>query len=1341
VPSCDLCAACFLPAPLPSDSDHEALKPIKRSRSDQSLATITRYGGSGRNTSSNSGGGSASNAATAAPAAVAAGAHSAGAGASSSAYSYARTQRAPSLPVVLSDVGSSSNSLRSLDAASEPAARAGPVDGQQQRPAAAGVAPLSPMQQPGSLGVLYSMAPVSSAASFRQYAHLMLLPGSSPAGSSSEDLTRTTSYGSVTSSAQQPLHAGRTTAFSPPPLLSPEPLPLAALGAAAGLSARAGVSIQQQKMASFVQPQAPAAAAAGSTPVSQVGMRHVASGASLYSSDSITSVEAGERLAGLRFGLQRHTHGASGSTTQRQRQQQPQVVASPAKAPAGTPASNGANNSSSGQLPPLSPQMQGAPAAAASSFPRAALPRSQSSGAAAVAPAGSSVSPSPAPAGAPPSSLASPVWAGSDTVESLSRTAGGSPAIQLQSMGSMLGEDGAWLSADACTGAMGPLLAAGNPAFLGPEQLAQHDQQQRALLLQLAGPPLPPAQAAAAGLADAQQSSTSGAAAAAAAAAAASQLSPVVSQALPAHCAAVPAALPVPAAMSHRAFGFGQGAAAAPSGVAAAAAAARLGLLGAGSTAAAGAGVFAPAVSAFAAAAQPQQLTASAAGGAGGSSGPVLSAGSGWGSTVVSAPLPKMPNTHGGSSSGRASAAPSDSFHQQLEQWPPALPHRPASHPDGAAWGFARRPASFDCARTSLSGRRRGSLELSMPWRKTVDAAIAKAAAAAEAQADAVGQAMHGSSSTGSGGTSSTGGSSALASSRGSSGDAGVALQLAASEAEAMFGAGAVAQIRGARTSQLDLLAPLVESDAEAAPAVPCGRGPGSIGPGSVSSFDVDGFGPSSSGRLSGDSGRGSGSGSSSSGGGASVAADHDLPGSTNIGAYIGATDGLGLARCSLDSPRALQAVGVAAATAAANTNHAAMQAGSLQQPRGPAAAGSSGAPVATSAQRHVHRAQDSPQVVVITQGRSWDAEEQLQQRQHAAMVVSAPGDSSESSEEDEEDGGWTRVRSPQAAQLACPSSALGPDLPGAHWDGGGASAAAAAHLHREASAASSISSISSRGAAPAAALCGRGPQHHGSLGRRASATASQHLELLVRLNRARQTLDYAKRQAQAFADLERAELSVWEALALLDSGGPDYEAGLLAAAAGSGSSNGGAASGGSGGGGEDASALTPDLSATEHALQVAELCRLAHPDKPWMALAGLLHGLGKLLLHPMWGPQPPWAVMGESFPVGCKFAPQISASEFFSANADRCVRGPALGCGAWRRLASVRDHAAGAGGACCPARNAHTHTHTHAYTHTRMHTHAPNVPAGCAPAAGGAARTPRRWACTRPAAACATCT
>ncbi len=43
---------------------------------------------------------------------------------------------------------------------------------------------------------------------------------------------------------------------------------------------------------------------------------------------------------------------------------------------------------------------------------------------------------------------------------------------------------------------------------------------------------------------------------------------------------------------------------------------------------------------------------------------------------------------------------------------------------------------------------------------------------------------------------------------------------------------------------------------------------------------------------------------------------------------------------------------------------------------------------------------------------------------------------------------------------------------------------------------------------------------------------------------------------------------------------------------------------------------VDPDMPLREHALQTAELCRLAHPDKDWLHLVGLLHGLGKLLAH-----------------------------------------------------------------------------------------------------------------------------
>ncbi|MEJ1271361.1 myo-inositol oxygenase [Cricetulus griseus] len=56
------------------------------------------------------------------------------------------------------------------------------------------------------------------------------------------------------------------------------------------------------------------------------------------------------------------------------------------------------------------------------------------------------------------------------------------------------------------------------------------------------------------------------------------------------------------------------------------------------------------------------------------------------------------------------------------------------------------------------------------------------------------------------------------------------------------------------------------------------------------------------------------------------------------------------------------------------------------------------------------------------------------------------------------------------------------------------------------------------------------------------------------------------------------------------------------------------------------------------HAFQTAEGIRKAHPDKDWFHLVGLLHDLGKILV--LWG-EPQWAVVGDTFPVGCR--PQAS--------------------------------------------------------------------------------------------------
>ena len=56
------------------------------------------------------------------------------------------------------------------------------------------------------------------------------------------------------------------------------------------------------------------------------------------------------------------------------------------------------------------------------------------------------------------------------------------------------------------------------------------------------------------------------------------------------------------------------------------------------------------------------------------------------------------------------------------------------------------------------------------------------------------------------------------------------------------------------------------------------------------------------------------------------------------------------------------------------------------------------------------------------------------------------------------------------------------------------------------------------------------------------------------------------------------------------------------------------------------------DLSQIEHLMQTAEAIRAdGHPR--WFILTGLIHDLGKILC--LWG-EPQWAVVGDTFPVGC---------------------------------------------------------------------------------------------------------
>ncbi|KAL7137553.1 hypothetical protein ABFS83_10G100100 [Erythranthe nasuta] len=72
-----------------------------------------------------------------------------------------------------------------------------------------------------------------------------------------------------------------------------------------------------------------------------------------------------------------------------------------------------------------------------------------------------------------------------------------------------------------------------------------------------------------------------------------------------------------------------------------------------------------------------------------------------------------------------------------------------------------------------------------------------------------------------------------------------------------------------------------------------------------------------------------------------------------------------------------------------------------------------------------------------------------------------------------------------------------------------------------------------------------------------------------------------------------------------------------------------------------------------QHLLKTAEALRKDFPDLDWLHLTALIHGLGKVMLHPSFGGEPPWAVVGDTFPVGCAFSESIVYPKYFAANPD----------------------------------------------------------------------------------------
>lgn len=120
------------------------------------------------------------------------------------------------------------------------------------------------------------------------------------------------------------------------------------------------------------------------------------------------------------------------------------------------------------------------------------------------------------------------------------------------------------------------------------------------------------------------------------------------------------------------------------------------------------------------------------------------------------------------------------------------------------------------------------------------------------------------------------------------------------------------------------------------------------------------------------------------------------------------------------------------------------------------------------------------------------------------------------------------------------------------------------------------------------------------------------------RLNHTYQTYDFVQQKRSEFLKFDKKEMSVYDAFdflnQLVDDSDPDT-----------------------------------DLDQLQHLLQTSEAIRRdGHPD--WMVLAGLMHDMGKVLC--LFGEQQ-WAVVGDTFPVGCAYSDKIVYPEFFKHNPD----------------------------------------------------------------------------------------
>jgi inositol oxygenase len=131
-------------------------------------------------------------------------------------------------------------------------------------------------------------------------------------------------------------------------------------------------------------------------------------------------------------------------------------------------------------------------------------------------------------------------------------------------------------------------------------------------------------------------------------------------------------------------------------------------------------------------------------------------------------------------------------------------------------------------------------------------------------------------------------------------------------------------------------------------------------------------------------------------------------------------------------------------------------------------------------------------------------------------------------------------------------------------------------------------------------------------------ADARPSVREFYRQNHLHQSFEFVQAKRKEYLALNKRQMGIWEAMeylnTLVDDSDPDT-----------------------------------DLSQLEHLLQTAEQIRKdGHPR--WFILTGLIHDLGKILC--LYG-EPQWAVVGDTFPVGCAYSDKIVFHQYFAGNPD----------------------------------------------------------------------------------------